>query len=235
VLDSPPMRVLVVEDEQDVGDVFIDYLLELGHQPRLVRTAEDALGEMATARPDAILLDVHLPGMSGLEFLQLEHIRDSGVPIVAVSGIATESQARECLRLGAVDFIGKPLPLERLQEVLTDLGPRLRSDAAMADTRDRRHDSRAPLIVPVHVAHDDGTRWDAMSVDVSVSGMRISARAAARTGSVGRLTFTPPDGGATMTITATLVRLDLGGYAFSFVEPAAEDTERLHRFVERFL
>src|ERR671918_52643 len=107
VLDSPLMRVLVVEDEPDVGDVFTDYLLELGHQPVLVRSAEDALTHTTTERPDAILLDVHLPGMSGIEFLQLPPIRESGVPIIAVSGVATESQARECLRLGAAEFVGK--------------------------------------------------------------------------------------------------------------------------------
>jgi len=76
-----------------------------------------------TERPDAIIVDVNLPGMSGIEFLQLRPIRESGVPVVAVSGVATESQARECLRLGAVDFVGKPLPFERLQEVLTYLEP----------------------------------------------------------------------------------------------------------------
>src|SRR5688572_28235904 len=117
------MRVLVVEDEQDVGDVFLDYLVELGHEPLLVRTAEAALGELVSARPDAIILDINLPGMSGIEFLKLRPIRESGVPIVAVSGVATESQARECLRLGAVDFVGKPLPFERLQEVLMYLEP----------------------------------------------------------------------------------------------------------------
>ena len=147
------MRVLVVEDEQDVGDVFLDYLVELGHQPLLVRTAEAALGKLVTERPDAIIVDVNLPGMSGLEFLQLRPIRESGVPVVAVSGVASESQARECLRLGAVDFVGKPLPFERLQEVLTYLEPhaldrRLSPDEAR---RDRRHAPRAPLTVPVRV------------------------------------------------------------------------------------
>src|SRR5712691_7471544 len=117
------MRVLVVEDEQDVGDVFLDYLLELGHQPLLVRTAEAALGKLVTERPDAIIVDVNLPGMSGIDFLQLRPIRESGVPIVAVSGVATESQARECLRLGALDFVGKPVPLDRLSEVLGFIEP----------------------------------------------------------------------------------------------------------------
>ena len=238
MLDSPPMRVLVVEDEPDVGDVFIDYLLELGHQPLLVRSAEAALGTLASERPDAILLDVHLPGMSSLDFLQLPLIRESGVPIVAVSGVATESQARECLRLGAVDFVGKPLPLERLQEVLSYIEPQAlerRRSAAEPDPRNRRHDSRAPLTVPVRVTAYGATPWEATSVDVSMSGIRVSGRAAARTGSMARLSFTPPDGGATMTIVALLVRLDLAGYAFSFVRPTPEDTGRLRQLVERFL
>ena len=232
------MRVLVVEDEQDVGDVFIDYLLELGHEPLLVRSAEDALGTLASERPDAILLDINLPGMSGLEFLQLPPIRESGVPIVAVSGIATESQARECLRLGAVDFVGKPLPLDRLQEVLAYIEPHVRErklSAKASEPRDRRLYSRAPLTVPVRVAEYGGTQWEATSVDVSVGGIRVSARAAARPGSVARLSFTLPDGGATTTIMALLVRLDIAGYAFSFVKPTPEETERLRRLVERFV
>ena len=56
------MRVLVVEDQVDLGDVFRDYLFELGHQPVVVHTAEAALARLKTERPDAILLDVQLPG-----------------------------------------------------------------------------------------------------------------------------------------------------------------------------
>jgi len=118
VLDSRVMRVLVVEDEPDLADVFRDFLLELGHLPLVVHTAEAALGQLRTERPDAIILDIHLPGMSGLEFLQLRPVKELGVPVVAVSGVVTESQARECLHLGAADFVGKPVQLERLSEVL---------------------------------------------------------------------------------------------------------------------
>ena len=89
MLDSATMRVLVVEDEADVAQVFREYLTELGHEPTLVRSAEAALGKLQSDRPDAILLDIHLPGMSGLDFLQLRPIREAGVPIVAMSGIAT--------------------------------------------------------------------------------------------------------------------------------------------------
>ena len=89
------MRVLVVEDQVDLGDVFRDYLFELGHQPVVVHSAEATLARLKTDRPDAILLDVQLPGMSGLDFLQLRPVRALGVPIVAVSGVVNESQRRE--------------------------------------------------------------------------------------------------------------------------------------------
>jgi DNA-binding response OmpR family regulator len=232
------MRVLVVEDEQDVGDVFLDFLLELGHQPLLVRTAEAALGKLVTERPDAIIVDVNLPGMSGIEFLQLRPIRESGVPVVAVSGVATESQARECLRLGAVDFMGKPLPFERLQEVLTYLEPHAldrKAGGGEHARQDRRHTPRAPFTVPVRVVEYGGAEWQAQSVDVSVGGIRVSGRASTRSGSAARLTFTPPDGGTTMTVMALLVRADIGGYAFSFVNLTASETERLKQLVERFV
>jgi CheY-like chemotaxis protein len=106
------VKVLVVEDELAVGAVFRDFLLELGHEAVLARSAEAALGKLEMAKPDAIILDMNLPGMSGLEFLQLRPIRESGLPVVAVSGVATEARARECLRLGAVDFVGKPVRFE---------------------------------------------------------------------------------------------------------------------------
>src|SRR5215475_13137344 len=117
------MRVLVVEDEAPLGEVFRDFLAELGHDPVVVRSAEAALGTLERQRPDAIILDINLPGMSGLDFLQLRPVREAGLPIVAISGVATETQARECLRLGALDFVGKPVPLGRLNELLTVMEP----------------------------------------------------------------------------------------------------------------
>jgi DNA-binding response OmpR family regulator len=60
------MRVLVVEDQVDLGDVFRDFLVELGHHPLVVHTAEAALAKLRTEPLDAILLDVQLPGYGRL-------------------------------------------------------------------------------------------------------------------------------------------------------------------------
>src|SRR2546428_7996720 len=115
------MRVLVVEDEPGLGDLLGDFLLELGHRPLVVRSAEAALGKLQSDRPDAIILDVHLPGMSGIDFLQLRPVREAGLPIVPVSCEAPETQARDSLPPAALDFLGKPVPRKRLPDMLTFL------------------------------------------------------------------------------------------------------------------
>ena len=85
------MRVLVIDDDQAVCEVFGEFLHEIGHDPVITHTAETALDTLRAERPDAVLLDVCLPGMSGLDFMKLEAVRDLRVPILVISGRATES------------------------------------------------------------------------------------------------------------------------------------------------
>ena len=58
-----PMRVLVIDDDQAVCEVFGEFLHEIGHDPVITHTAETALDTLRDERPDAVLLDVCLPGM----------------------------------------------------------------------------------------------------------------------------------------------------------------------------
>jgi len=228
------MRVLVVEDEPDLADVFRDFLLELGHLPLIVHTAEAALGQLRTERPDAIILDIQLPGMSGLEFLQLRPVKELGVPVVAVSGVVTESQARECLQLGAADFVGKPVPLERLSEVLMYLEPvALSRSAASTPRADRRFRPRAPFSLPVHVVEYNGSEHHATSIELGVMGMKARLRTSLAPRTVVKLTFTPPDGGTAITVMSLVMRADADGHAFSFVNLEARASERLQELIRR--
>jgi DNA-binding response OmpR family regulator len=229
------MRVLVVEDESDLGDVFRDFLLELGHQPLVVRSAEAALGKLNTERPDAIILDIHLPGMSGLDFLQLRPVRELGVPIVAVSGVASESQARECLHLGAADFVSKPIPLDRLSEVLAYIEPHALSHVGeRGDARaDRRHASRAHVALPIRVVEYGGAEYRGATVEVGVQGLKARLGAPLAPRSVVRLSFTPPDGGSRIDVLSLVIRADPDGHAFTFVHLTNADTERLRALIKR--
>ena len=227
------MRVLVVEDEEVLSEVFRDFLTELGHQAVLVRSAEAALGQLQTERPDAIILDIHLPGMSGLDFMQLRPIRESGLPIVAVSGIVTESQARECLRLGALDFVGKPVPLERLQDVLNYLEPHAlhRTREAAAERVERRQALRARANSPVSLREYRGSGWDGTCVEISLSGMKVRTPASLAIGTAVQCGFALPDGGEPIDVISIVVRHDPTGTVLSFVNLPAHEQRRLGELI----
>jgi len=228
------MRVLVVEDEEPLGEVFRDFLAEMGHDATVVRSAEAALGSLEHQRPDAVLLDINLPGMSGLDFLQLRPVRDAALAIVAISGVATESQARECLRLGALDFVGKPVPLDRLNEVLTFLEPhaltRRRTESAK---QERRRGPRAQIGFPVRIVEYKGTAWDGICEELAATGMRVRSRAPLTEGAAVKLLFTPPDGATPVEVISLVIRVDRDGTAFSFVHLANAEAKRLSELVQR--
>jgi CheY-like chemotaxis protein len=228
------MRVLVVEDQVDLGDVFRDFLVELGHHPLVVHTAEAALASLQTERLDAILLDVQLPGMSGIDFLQLRPVRALGVPIVAVSGVVNEDQARECLRLGAADFLGKPVQLDRLNEVLTFIEPHAMSRVAELERRpEKRRSTRARLPIAVRLSEYNGREHQGTLIEVGLSGMKARFSASFDRDTIGRAIFTPPDGGAEIEVIAILVRIDPDGQAFTFVRLDPHDAERLREVIHR--
>jgi CheY-like chemotaxis protein len=228
------MRVLVVEDEGALGDVFRDFLAEMGHDATVVPSAEAALGSLEHQRPDAIILDIHLPGMSGLDFLQLRPVREAGLPIVAISGVATETQARECLRLGALDFVGKPVPLQRLNEVLTFLEPHaLTRRRAQSAQRERRRGPRAEIGFPVRIVEYKGTAWDGVCAELSATGMKVRSGATLSEGTAVKLLFTPPDGASPVEVISLVVRVDRDATAFSFVHLANAEARRLGELVQR--
>jgi CheY-like chemotaxis protein len=226
------MRVLVVEDEPLVAEAFHDSLIQLGHEPSIAPTAEDALARLAAERPDVILLDVRLPGMTGIDFLQLRPIRELGVPIVAISGVASEGEVRDCLRHGALDFVPKPVSLARLRQILTHAGSQRPPDEG--ETAERRRAVRVALAIPVVILEDGGARWEGVSVDLSAFGMKVRARAPGGIGSAVSLLFTPPDGGLPIRTRALVLR-HVDGHAFYFVGLSDESFRRLSALVERLL
>ncbi len=139
------MRVLIVEDETSVREVFRDLVTALGHEAIPVESAERGLENLQHDQAEAVLLDVRLPGMSGLAFLEHPEVRAAGVPIVVVSGMASEDEARACLRLGALDYLRKPVTLQRLTVVLELIEPYARARRRAAHREERRQAPRAPV------------------------------------------------------------------------------------------
>jgi CheY-like chemotaxis protein len=226
-LGAGALRILIVEDEPELGHIFQDFVASRGHRGEVVESAEEALGRLEADRPHAIILDVKLPGMSGLDFLQLPALRQSGVPVIVVSGFVTEEQARQCLRMGALEFLAKPVPLDVLGMVLDHV-------AAMAGPLDdarpaeRRLAARVPVTLPVRAVTEHGRALSGAVVEVSTTGLRARFPGTLRMGSAVRLTITLLDGGAPLDVLALVVRADgEGNTAFWFLDVTPTEAERL--------
>ncbi len=228
------MRVLIVEDERPVANLFRDHLFDLGHDPRVVTSAEDALRTLADEAVDAILLDLSLPGITGLEFLQLLTARSQSIPVIVVSDMATEAQARDCLRLGALDFVPKPVSSSRLGEVVAFLELHVLNSQLIDQVRklDRRRCARVPAVFPVRLMEYAGTEWLGTSVDLSPFGLKVRSEAALGEGGTVKLQFTPPDGPPSLTLLSVLVRVDPDGQAFYFVNLTKAEFKRMSAIVQ---
>ncbi len=106
--------VLVVDDEKDIRDALQGVLKDEGHDVVTSGSAEDALKKLEVRQPDAVLLDIWLPGMDGVEALKEIKSRHPGLPVIMISGHANIDTAVRTTKLGAYDFIEKPLSLEKV-------------------------------------------------------------------------------------------------------------------------
>ena len=220
------MRVLIVEDEADLGEVFRDYITACGHQATVVGSAEAALEWLRTSRPHAIVLDVRLPGMSGLELMRDPALRDSGIPVIVISGHTTEHEARECLRLGALEFLAKPVPLEILGVVLERAELFNPADEG-SGPGERRRARRFPVSLPVRLVNEKGKVASGTVVELSATGLRASLDTALKTGEAVRVSITMPDERGPLEVIALVVRTATDGVAVWFLDLAADETDRL--------
>ncbi len=106
--------ILVVDDERGILEQLGGILRDEGFAVTAVPSGEEALAAAARELYDLVLLDVALPGMDGIEALRRLRAAGQRVPVVMISGHATAEQAVLALREGAVDFLEKPLALERV-------------------------------------------------------------------------------------------------------------------------
>ena len=107
-------RILVVDDEAEIRRSVRMILEYEGHDVQEASSGPEALALVQREAPDLVFLDIKMPGMDGLEVLQKMREVNEMLPVVIISGHATVSTAVEATKLGAFDFIEKPLSSERV-------------------------------------------------------------------------------------------------------------------------
>ncbi|MBL7075638.1 response regulator [candidate division KSB1 bacterium] len=115
-------RILVVDDEMEVCILVKEFLEERGYQVAVANRGKDAVEGMKSFRPHVVLLDIRMPGMSGMEVLDQIREIDKEVGVIMVTAVKDERIGREALKKGATDYIVKPIDLDYLEtSVLTKI------------------------------------------------------------------------------------------------------------------
>jgi UDP-3-O-[3-hydroxymyristoyl] N-acetylglucosamine deacetylase len=112
--DVMTKKVLVVDDEERVVQSIAGVLEDEGFKVTTARSGEEAIGVFQKEGPDVILLDIWMPGMDGIEVLKRLKWIAPDCQVIMISGHATISTAMTAVKLGAFDFIEKPLSLDLL-------------------------------------------------------------------------------------------------------------------------
>ncbi len=111
-------RMLVVDDEPEVREVLVEYLRGKGFEVLPAGDGEEALRRFVGYHPHIVLLDIQMPGLSGVETLRRIKALRQETCVIMVSGQESEEAARRTLTLGAADYIRKPVDFAYLDSVL---------------------------------------------------------------------------------------------------------------------
>jgi len=107
--------VLVVDDEEGIRQALNRFLTRLGYRVLQAASGAEALDRQATDLPQAMLSDIRMPNMTGVELVPKALAHDSDLAIIMLTAIDEPRTAIECLKLGAYDYLIKPVDLDELQ------------------------------------------------------------------------------------------------------------------------
>ncbi len=107
--------VLIVDDERTLARAVKAFLAEAGYEAEVAGDGEQALALVQTLRPDVVFTDVRLPGMSGIDLLRRIREFDPAIPVIIMTAYGTIEGAVEAVKLGAFDYMKKPVDLEELK------------------------------------------------------------------------------------------------------------------------
>jgi putative two-component system response regulator len=112
---SERTTVLVVDDEDGIRQALERFLTRLGYRVSSAANAREALERVATDHPQAMLCDIRMPATTGVELLPKVLAEDTDLAVIMLTAIDEPRTAIECLKLGAYDYLIKPVDLEELE------------------------------------------------------------------------------------------------------------------------
>ncbi len=109
------MKLLIVDDETEICDFLKSFFEERNYEVRTATSGEEALKTVGQFKPNVVLLDIKMPVMDGIRVLELIKAKHPKTKVIMVTALETRDKIEECIRLGADNYITKPLSLEYLE------------------------------------------------------------------------------------------------------------------------
>jgi len=115
------MHIVIIDDEDAVAETLADAVRGQGHTVAVGRSGTEALALLAQKTPDAVFVDLVMPGLSGVDLVREIRRDNPDLPIVVVTGWAGPQDLDEVRRLGVTDIVEKPWALKYVDEALKSL------------------------------------------------------------------------------------------------------------------
>ena len=186
----PDARVLIVDDEPDLVELVALTLERMGLQHGAAGTLQDARRLLLSTHHDLVLCDMRLPDGDGLDLLDWLQTKRPGVPCAVITAHGNVETAVRALKLGAFDFVSKPLDLAALRRMITSAlklseragggpltysGPRLLGASGPMQQLREMIGRVARSQAPVHIAGESGTGKELVARLIHLSGPRSEA------------------------------------------------------------
>ena len=109
------VKMLIVDDEIEICDFLKNFFTEKDYDVNIAISGEEALEKIKKNRPKVLLLDIRMPGLSGLDVLKQAHQMDKDLRIIMITAVENQDMMQLARKLGASDYITKPFSLNYLE------------------------------------------------------------------------------------------------------------------------
>ena len=111
-------KILVADDERSICQAFVEFLRAEGHEPLVAANGAEAVDIVTRTNPELLFLDIQMAGMDGLQALKLIHQQAPQLPVIVMTAYGTMHTAIEAMRLGAFDYLTKPVDLIQIRQLM---------------------------------------------------------------------------------------------------------------------
>jgi DNA-binding NtrC family response regulator len=164
-------KILVIDDEKDIGWLFSKILKEEGYQVLIALNGHDGVATIKKEKPDLVILDLRLPGMDGIEILREIRRFDKDLLVVVLTGYETVKSAVEAMKLGAYDYLSKPVNIDKIKVLIKDA---LRTQVLMKKAQSLRKNNINGKVSFDHIIGNSPQMREVLDLVKRVSGHDIS-------------------------------------------------------------